>query len=91
MEAESMFFNHLKNTIQPVKSIKYLEYLKSKFPDRELHHILGSYTGMKGTDFLIYPCTHKEHEHAEKNKSQFGIEVISSSINLLIEYAKGKE
>ena len=43
------------------KSKRYLKYMKSKYPNQDLHHILGSIHSLKFTDYLIVPIDHAHH------------------------------
>lgn len=77
----------MRNEINPVKSKKFLEWAKQQFPDKDLHHILGSYCGRKGTDLLIAPIEHFEHiDKAHKNMTEYFERYLPISINLLVNY-----
>ena len=85
-KAESILFNNLKNNIKPYKSKRFLYYMAVRNPGKEIHHLLGSYSSLKGTDFLTIPVTRAEHQLAEKNKSEIGIANLSEAINFLLDY-----
>lgn len=84
MENE-ILYKQLRNL--PIrKSPKYLKWVKSKYPELERHHLIGSQTGIKLNDYLIAPITHKDHETAERHKIGFAIESLPQSLNILFEY-----
>lgn len=82
-----ILFSRMRNEINPVKSKKFMDWVKQQFPDKDLHHILGSYCGRKGTDLLIVPIEHFEHiEKAHKNMVEYFERCLPISINLLVNY-----
>lgn len=68
------------------KSKRFLKWAKEKYPNLELHHILGSQTGIKLCDYLVKPVTREQHLYAERNKSDFAIDNLHTSLNILFEY-----
>lgn len=70
------------------KSKKYLQWVKSKYPGMDLHHILGSEMAKKHTDYLIVPVEHKYHlEYVESHKEEFFYQSLKQAQILLIGYA----
>ena len=45
---------------------EYLSFCKKRFPNLELHHILGSTIGKKHTDYLLCPYDKGKHIIAHK-------------------------
>lgn len=89
MESENLY-KRLRNL--PIrKSKKYMDWVKKKYPDKEIHHCLGSMTGIKLNDLLVMPVTREQHLEAERNKIDFAIDNLPQSLNLLFEYIKELE
>lgn len=86
MENEHLY-KQIRN-IPSFKSKKFIKWVKAKYPEREIHHSIGSMTGIKLNDFLVVPVTRHEHERAEKHKIDFCIENLPKSLNILFEYIK---
>ena len=70
------------------KDKNYLKWLRVKYPDKELHHLTGSMTGIKLHDCFIVPVTRAEHIKAEANKIQFFNDNLHIAIKLFMEYNK---
>jgi len=84
-------YNRLKTNIGFDKSKKHLKWVGSKNPGKVLHHLTGSYTGIKTSDYSVIPLTPEEHEKAERDKSNFAIENLHILIKILIERIKELE
>jgi len=90
MENETLY-KQLRN-IQPVyRSKKFINWVKAKYPQYEVHHLLGSMTGIKLNDYLVKPVTRREHLEAEQHKIDFAIDNLARSLNILFEYIKHLE
>lgn len=71
------------------KSKKYLEWMKKKFPNMDIHHILGSYMGKKMTDLLVVPINHKFHiEIVTGNEGKYFLVYLPTALKYLQQYAK---
>lgn len=70
----------------PFKSLNYLRWLKTKEPDRELHHLLGSQGTLKLHDLLIIPVSREEHMQAEAHKEEYFFTYFPYSFNILTQY-----
>ena len=68
---EDIIYNRLKSRIGFDKSNKHLIWLRQF---GEPHHLFGSYSGRKTSDYCAIPLTREEHDKAEKNKSEFAID-----------------
>ena len=93
MTAEKAIYIRLKDNLLKFKSPMFREWAKNSFPNFELHHCFGSHTGSKTSDYFILPLTRAEHEEAEKRKSEYAIEHLHESLNILqsyIKYLEGK-
>ena len=74
------------NKVTPTKSKRYLHWLKRKNPNKEIHHILGSFTSLKMTDFLAVALSPEDHKRAEMHKAKFFIFYLPEAIDNLIRY-----
>jgi hypothetical protein len=82
---------HLKfrNELGFERGKHYLDYLHGLFPDKVLHHLLGSASAKKKyTDYLIVPLTLEEHAKAHKNLPLSFMLLLPRAIKLLIGYAQ---
>jgi len=80
---------HLKcqNELGFERGKHYLDYLHELFPDKVLHHILGSASARKKfTDYLVVPLTLEEHAKAHKNLPLSFMMLLPRAIKLLIGY-----
>lgn len=51
---------------------EYLKVMKNKYPDKDLHHILGSKHSKKYTDALVVPIDHNFHlEKVDKAEARY--------------------
>ena len=85
---EKELFGRFKHNTRPAKSLKYLKWLRERFPNRELHHLVGSQGKLKLTDYLIVAVTREEHARAEAFKILFFFEHLHEAVNNLIEYVR---
>jgi len=88
MTAEKAIYIRLKDNLLKFKSPKFREWFKQSFPNFEGHHLFGSHTGSKTSDYFMLPLTRAEHEEAEKRKSEYAIEHLHESLNILQTYVK---
>jgi len=79
-------YHRLRNFIKPWKSKGYMSWVKQKYPNRDIHHLIGSQTAIKLSDMLIYPVDRKTHEYAEAHKEEFFLHTLPESLNLLGKY-----
>ena len=86
-----ILYNQIKNVVGFDKSRKHLSWLGNKNPGKVLHHLFGSYTGKKTTDYATIALTIEEHEQAERDKSNFAIEHLHVLIKNLIDRIKELE
>lgn len=70
------------------RSEAYKKWLKKKYPGKELHHLIGSMTGIKLNDYLLLPVDRETHLGAEAQKREFCIEHLHESLGLLFEYIR---
>jgi hypothetical protein len=71
------------------KSKKYLAYMKSCYPDKDLHHILGSVFNKKFTDYLVVPVDHDFHlNKVEPNKAYWFSQYLKWAVRSLVHYAR---
>jgi len=82
-----MISSILRNNVKLWHSKKYIAYLKERFPNKDLHHLLGSFMSKKITDSLIIPLSREEHTQAHKLNKEDCLEIyLPSAINLLQDY-----
>jgi len=79
-------YNNLRTFIKPWKSPGYLAFLKILFPDKDLHHGLGSRGALKLTDSLIHPCSRTVHDLAHSDQADFFESNLPTMINNLQNY-----
>lgn len=78
-----------RNQLGFQKSHQYLEWMKKMFPNLDLHHILGSFTGKKMTDYLVVPLTHFEHIKNVHGKEQnYFLDHLPIAVRHLKNYAR---
>lgn len=88
MKVEKAIYIRLKDNLDKHKSKQYLNWVRKGFPSLELHHLFGSHTGSKTTDYMILPLTREEHQLAELMKSEFAIDNLHIALNILQTYVK---
>ncbi len=77
-----------RHKIPPYKSRKYLRWVKNRFPDYEIHHILGSHIGKKNTDYLVVPLAPDVHRKMQRYYYKFFPMHITPAVLILLHYAK---
>lgn len=78
----------LRDGIPPYKSKKYLKWVKERFPDYEIHHILGSHLGRKNTDYLVVPLLPEVHRKIQKHYYKWIMPHLNTALLLLLEYGE---
>lgn len=73
------------------KSKDYIKWLHNQYPNKELHHLTGSMTGIKLHDCFIVPLTREQHIKAETDKIGFFNNHLHEAIKNLITYLKQKK
>lgn len=67
---EDIIYNRLKSKVGFDRSNKHLAWLRQF---GEPHHLFGSYSGRKTSDYCTIPVTRAEHNLAELDKSGFAV------------------
>jgi len=68
---------------------EYIKHLKSLYPTKDLHHILGSVTAKKFTDALLIPLDHEFHLCVvERNKALCFEKYLKSAFHYFYHWAK---
>jgi len=83
----------LRNRLPVSKSKEFLAWVKEKYPNWDLHHILGS-NRVKLNDFLVCPMPHEIHMKIENGIEVQGYsfeEQLAIAIEILIKYAQHLE
>ena len=65
---------------------KYLTWMHRRFPNMELHHILGSCKGKRFTDALVMPLTREDHAKAHKRLPHYFNIHLTESFLYFIQY-----
>ena len=74
-------YNNLKTSIGFHRSGDHLNFVRHF---GEPHHLFGSYTGIKTSDYAAIPVTREDHLEAEKDKSGFAIRNLHKLFSILI-------
>ena len=80
---EDRIYNNLKTNVGFHRSKKFKKWFHDEYPDLQMHHVFGSYTGIKTSDLCSVPVDDKTHTYAEKHKSEFAIEFLPIMINIM--------
>ena len=81
-------FNNLKTNIGFDRSRGHLDFIRQFGTP---HHLFGSYTGIKTSDYAAIPVSTIEHLEAEKHKSEFAIANLHKLFGILIHRIKQQE
>lgn len=81
-------YKQLRTLIRPYKSQRYKDWAKNKFPNHDLHHLIGSVGSLKLTDILIAPVSRQTHIAIEKDKDAWFYKLLPTALNLLTEYVE---
>ena len=82
---KEILYKQLRN-LPCYKNADYLKWLRERNPDKTIHHLIGSMTGIKLNDYLLIPLTIQEHEEAERHKIEFCIDNLHIALNNLFEW-----
>ena len=88
---EDEIYNRVKNNVGFDKSKRFIKWQHENYPNKEVHHLAGSFTGIKTSDYFSMPVMREEHLHAEKNKSQFCVDNLHIYLRIFFEYVKDCE
>jgi len=83
---EDIIYNNLKTNVGFWKSIEFKEWFHNTYPGMTMHHVFGSYTSIKTSDYCSIPLSKKDHIEAEKDKSKVAIEQLAQMINVMQAY-----
>jgi len=90
---EKELFTKFRTELGFEKAPKYLQWIRDKFPQLDIHHLLGSYFGKKMTDYLVIPLTRYDHCKYEAkigtsyyNKARGFVECMPQSMFYLSSY-----
>ena len=83
---EDRIYNNLKTNVGFHRSKKFKKWFHDEYPDRQMHHVFGSYTGIKTSDYCSAFVDDALHTYAEKYKSEFAIEFLPRMINVMQRY-----
>ena len=76
-----------KNKVGFHRSDRFKEWFHLQYPKKIMHHAYGSYSqSLKTSDYCSIPVTKKQHEDAERTKSEFAIEHQPLMLQVMIEY-----
>ena len=84
-----ILFNRLKNNVGFHRSKKFKDWFHKEYPEpgTEMHHLFGSYTSKKTSDYcsIPLPYNHVESE-AHRNNSDFAIDNLHILLIVLQKY-----
>jgi len=83
-----ILFNACKTVVGFDKSKKFKKWFHEKYPYMQQHHIFGSYTGIKTSDYCSVPLTTRQHDKAERDKSNYAVNCFPLLLTVLISYIK---
>lgn len=83
---ERILFRQLRNVAGRYhKNQKYVAWLKKKYPDKEVHHVFGSFMSMKTSDLCTVPVDPKEHR-LKQNDPDWCYNQIPQMFDLLLQF-----
>lgn len=79
----------LRNRLKYRTNRQFLAWAKTKYPNQDLHHLVGSRIGKKGklNDLLVCPKTHEQHLREHSLGSDFDEDMLSA-LELLFDYVE---
>ena len=83
---EDRIFNACKTGVGFCRSKKFKDWFHKEYPGMQMHHLFGSYTAIKTSDYCSVPVTAQEHEYAEKHKSEFAIDRLPLLFQVITKY-----
>ncbi len=90
---EDIIYNNLKTSAGFHRSKKFRHWFHEEYPGTEMHHVFGSYTAIRTSDYCSIPVNRAGHVYAERHKSEAAIEFLPKMINVMqkyIMYLEGK-
>ena len=81
-------YNNLKTSIGFDRSASHLDFIRQFGTP---HHVFGSYTGIKTSDYATIPVTPEEHKDADEHRSEFAIANLHKLFGILIHRIKQLE
>ena len=88
MDLKKILYNNLKDSVGFHRSKKFKDWFRKEYPNSEIHHLLGSYTSIKTSDYCSVPVSRDEHQFAEENKSDFAIDNLGLMLRVMIKYIR---
>ena len=85
-----ILYNRIKHSVGFHRSKRFIKWFHNKFPEKEQHHVFGSFSqSLKTSDYCSVPVgpNHAESK-AEKDKSNFAIESLPDMINVMQDYIR---
>jgi len=82
-----ILYNACMNVVGFDRSQKFRKWFHERY-NMQQHHIFGSYTGIKTSDYCSIPLTPKQHEKAEKDKSNYAVSCFPLLLTVMIAYIK---
>lgn len=82
-----ILFKQFKNLIPVLRCKEYIDYMHKRFPDKELHHLTGSFGPLKLHDAFVIPFTREQHQNAHNgNIEKVFIDNIAIAIKYFFEF-----
>ena len=83
---EKILFRQLRSiAVKYGKHPKYIAWLRKKYPNKEIHHVFGSYMSRKTTDLCTVPVDPMEHR-LKQNDTEWCYQQIPQMIDLLLQF-----
>lgn len=79
-------YKALRHRIKPWKSKGFLSFMKERFPDKDLHHLLGSVGPLKLTDLLVVPLSRQQHQSAHCEAETAFEDNLAEALNYVQQY-----
>src|SRR5690606_9973440 len=86
MTDTQILFKRMRNFIKHWKCPELLEYVKKKYPDRDMHNLAGSMGQLKLTDLFIVTLSRVQHQKADSNRDEAFVQYLPESANLIQEF-----
>lgn len=67
------------------KNPKYIKWLRKKYPNKEIHHVFGSYMSRKSSDLCTVPVNPTEHR-LKQNDPDWSYSQIPQMFDLLLQF-----
>ena len=85
-----ILYNACRNIIGFTRSKRFKVWFHKEYPPEDgwvMHHVFGSFSqSLKTSDYFSVPLTPKQHDEAEKDKSNYAIKVFPLMLKVIEKY-----